>query len=124
MPGALRFSTATRSWWSPEISHNSKEVDQPGGREARNWTEKLVLGKDVTIRPRGKSYNRIVAEVLIDGKSVNAGLVQAGHAWVDKRYTSGEAETVFLELEAEARKARRGLWMKKKALSPWEWRKR
>ena len=52
---------------------------------------------------------------------VNAALVRDGAAWVCRRYVD---DPRLLELEGEARAARRGLWGLPEVdqVAPWEWR--
>lgn len=118
-------AVVVRLWASdcPEIKHNSKQTDQPYGPEAKRFTERLVVGQKVLCKVKGSSYGRTVAEVLIDGKSVNAGLVKAGLAQVDDRYVKGEARAVFLSLQTEAKGAARGLWSDSHPIRPRDWRK-
>jgi endonuclease YncB( thermonuclease family) len=50
---------------------NAPEKYQFGGKKATNRLRGLIGGKTVTIIPRGKSYNRVVADVRVNRKSVN-----------------------------------------------------
>ena len=53
------------------------------------------------------------------------GLLLAGLAWVDPRYCRKSIpECVYwMELEAQAREERRGLWAGPDPVAPWKWRK-
>jgi hypothetical protein len=66
-------------------------------------------------------HGRTVGEVYADNVCVGCELVREGHAWVFRRFTQ---DPVLLDLEAEARAARRGLWALPEAerTPPWEWR--
>ena len=99
---------------------DAAEIDQPDGVEARDWLKALVLDQEVSVTVKGRSYDRLVGEVLVDGKSVNAGLLKAGHGWLDPRYSKSR---VLKALEAEAREAKRGLWADQNPVAPWRWRK-
>ena len=104
---------------------DAPEHDQDGGTAAKVFTEQLCLGKTVTVKVHGKSYDRFVGEIVLkDGTGVNASLVKAGYAWVEPRYAKGKALKLLAPLEAEARKARRGLWAGDKPIPPWTWRRR
>lgn len=50
---------------------NAPEKHQFGGQKATNRLRGMVGGKTVTVKPEGRSYNRVVAEVISDRKSVN-----------------------------------------------------
>lgn len=98
---------------------DAPELKQAGGLQARDWLGRLALGKVVFVRPYSKSWDRIVAEVLIDGRSINSGLVKAGHAWCDLRY---DPPKFIQDLQEEASLKRRGLWMERRPVAPWTWR--
>ena len=50
---------------------DAPEKGKPGSAEATQKLESLVGNKNVLVDPVGTSYGRIVADVEIDGKSVN-----------------------------------------------------
>jgi endonuclease YncB( thermonuclease family) len=99
------------------------ESGQAFGRNAKNRTASLAIGKTVTIRPKETDrYGRTVAEVrLPDGTSLNQDLVRSGLAWWYRRYAPDD--TQLEGLEAEAKAARRGLWADAHPIAPWDWRK-
>ncbi len=51
---------------------NAPEVGKPGADEATAKLRELVDGKNVRIDPVGTSYGRVVANVTVDGESVNS----------------------------------------------------
>jgi endonuclease YncB( thermonuclease family) len=61
-----------------------------------------------------------VARVTCNGVDASAYQVRKGFAWVYREY-SNDAE--LLELEAEARNAKRGLWAEPVPVPPWDYRK-
>ncbi|HZH10523.1 MAG TPA: thermonuclease family protein [Microvirga sp.] len=63
-------------------------------------------------------YGRIVAVCSANGQELNAELVRQGWALEYKQYSDGR----YADEEAEARRAKRGLWAGKFA-APWEWRR-
>jgi micrococcal nuclease len=68
-----------------------------------------VLGKVVDVEPVSRDrYNRTVAWVSEDWRSLNIELVRAGLVWWFRRYAGNNAELAGLEKEARAVKA--GLW--------------
>lgn len=108
---------------APELAHNKRQRDQPGGREALAFAQKKWQGKTVTVTPKGESYGRIVADVEVKdtGEDCALALVSAGWASCDPRYhppqplRDAEARAVAHKLGAFA--------AKEKPTPPWEWRK-
>jgi hypothetical protein len=66
------------------------------------------------------SYGRMIAELSVDGQSVNEEQVRGGMAW---EYSHFHNNKLYLSLHNEALKARRGLWSHSAPIAPWEWRK-
>jgi endonuclease YncB( thermonuclease family) len=50
---------------------NAPEKGRPGGKKATNILKGLIGGKSITLTPKGRSYDRVVAEVRVGRKSVN-----------------------------------------------------
>ena len=50
---------------------NAPEVGKPGADKATAKLNGLIDEKNVRINPVGTSYGRVVADVTVDGKSVN-----------------------------------------------------
>ena len=50
---------------------DAPELYQYGGRQAANTLKHLIGGRQVTITPIGRSYDRIVANVRVRRKNVN-----------------------------------------------------
>ena len=65
-------------------------------------------------------YGRTVGVVFVDGQNINAELVKQGMAWVYREYNKDRA---LDELESKAREKKLGLWLDKKPIPPWEWRR-
>lgn len=98
------------------------ELQQPYGRDARAFTARLVLDKVVRIEPKTvDEYDRAVARVRTsDGKDLGEELLRQGLAWWYRRYS----RDVRLEaLEAEAKRAKRGLWADPDPVPPWLYRR-
>ena len=55
------------------------EAGQPEYAMAKRSLEKLILHKSIVYEQLGSSYGRIVAEVWLDGMSVNAYMRQQGY---------------------------------------------
>lgn len=55
------------------------ELDKVGGTRAKGILESLILGKAITYEQVGTSHNREVAEVWVNGLSVNTYMRQQGY---------------------------------------------
>jgi endonuclease YncB( thermonuclease family) len=104
---------------------DAPEHDQPGGRAAgRALRKRLPRGSDVLLEPfEQDQYDRLVAVIERDGESVNAWMVQQGHAWAYRQYTT---DGRYCRWEDAARTAHRGLWSSPPGewVAPWDWRRR
>ena len=99
---------------TPETTHPTRGVE-PHGPEAAAYTTARLTGATVRLvrDPAGDDhdgYGRILRYVILAaGEDFNATLIRNGYATAIRRFPySRQAE--FLQLEAQARAARRGLW--------------
>ena len=100
---------------------DTPEKKQPFGNKAKQALANLAFQKQALIEVEVKDrYGRTVGVVFVDGLNVNAELVKQGMAWVYRKYTDDERLYV---LESEAKQAKRGLWLDKNPIPPWEWRR-
>jgi micrococcal nuclease len=104
-------------------------VDSPERRQAfytqaKRNTSSLAFGKTVTVKIKTTDrWKRLVAEVLLqDGRTLNHEIVSGGYAWWFRKHAAKDRH--LAELEAEARRHRRGLWSDAYAVAPWEWRRK
>lgn len=103
---------------------DSPERRQPWGERSKRALADRVLHKEVRINAVATDrYGRTVGEIYADDVCVGCELVREGHAWVYRAFTD---DPTLLELEAEARSSRRGLWSlpEDERVPPWEWRAR
>ncbi len=108
---------------APELAHNSKETDEPGGREALAYVQKTWQGKHVTATQHGVSYGRPIVDVVetSTGKNLGLDLVSVGLAQVDPRFHPPKA---FLDAQSAAEEKRVGIWHDTPSpVPPWTWRK-
>ncbi len=101
---------------------DTPERRQPYGDRARQALAALAFGKVVRVEVVDiDRYGRTVGRIRETAVDVNAELVRRGAAWVYRRYNR---DLSLLQLEDEARAARRGLWALPEAerMPPWEWR--
>jgi micrococcal nuclease len=102
---------------APEIPHPRVRGWREGGPEALEVNRRLVGGKDarleLDLRNRD-SYGRLLAYVRVrrSGRWVmaNAEMVRRGFAQVMTIPPNVRHQALFLQLQREARAARRGLW--------------
>ena len=99
---------------------DAPEIDQPYGIEAQRVICSMVCGRIVDIEPRGRSYDRLVGLIRVQGVDTSEAMVRAGAAWDYSRY---DYDRAMPGIEAEARRAGRGLWANRVAVAPWDWRR-
>lgn len=102
---------------------DTPEKRQPYGTRAQQALSELVFGKDVRLAVQDVDrYGRTVARAYVGRTDVNAELVSQGAAWVYRDYLKDRS---LLQVEAQARQAKRGLWSLPEAerMPPWEWRR-
>jgi endonuclease YncB( thermonuclease family) len=100
---------------------DAPEKKQPFGQRSKQALSDLCFGKQAIIAVREKDrYKRSVARVYCGQVDANEHQVKSGMAWVYRQYSKDAA---LLEVEAEAKAAKRGLWSEPNPVSPWEFRK-
>lgn len=88
--------------------------------------ELLPRGQIVQVRQVGRDrYGRTVAELYLDGESINLRLVSEGVAVVYPEYLANCADTqdLYLQAEAIAQSARIGFWADDNPIMPWNFRR-
>ncbi|MFO6420322.1 thermonuclease family protein [Hylemonella sp. W303a] len=85
---------------------------QPHADSARRALAGKVQGRWVQLRTDGtRSYDRVVAYVLVAGREVNRDLVAEGWAWsLDRHHASASERQAYARAQSEARAAGLGLW--------------
>lgn len=103
---------------------DAPESHQPFGQRAQQMLASLCFGQPARLDLDGTDrYGRLIAHVYCasNENSANEMLLQAGLAWA---YTQYRPPAIYVQAEAEARAARRGLWSDPQPVPPWEWRLR
>ncbi len=103
---------------TPETKHPQKPVERMG-KEAYEANRRLVEGKRVSLEFCAEShdrYGRALAYVYVGTTFVNAWLVEAGYAHVMTIPPNVKYAQVFLELQREAREAKKGPWADEEAV--------
>jgi len=99
------------------------EKGQPFGNKAKQFTSDFCFGQVVRVEHGGKKdrNGRYIGVVYNSrGDNLNKQLVAAGLAWHFVRYSKDQS---YSALEAQARQAKRGLWVESNAIAPWVWRR-
>jgi micrococcal nuclease len=103
---------------------DTPEKAQPYGKAAGKHLVSLIAGATVDIESVATDrYGRTVGIISDSGTNINQQMVQAGYAWVYKRYCNREFCDFWLVLENEARADKKGLWKEPNPVAPWEWRR-
>lgn len=92
---------------------NAPERGQPYSAEATAFNRRLSEGRRVRLEEdvvREDRYGRLLAYVYIDGEMINARLIEAGLAYLLVIPPNLKHYDPFLELQRQARAARRGIW--------------
>ena len=97
------------------IGIDTPEAGQHYGKEASNFTRKLVEGKQVRIIfdvQKKDRYNRLLAYVFLeDSTFLNAELLKQGYAKIATYPPNVKYVEEFRQLDQEARENVRGLWV-------------
>lgn len=100
---------------------DAPEKAQPFGMESKKSLAEMVKGKQIKVASSAvDDYGRLVGKVHVGEVNVNHEQVRRGMAWEYSRYHSNRD---LRALQAEARRARRGLWAEESAVEPLQWRK-
>lgn len=99
---------------APEPRNAFRKKEQPFGKEASAYMEKLIAGKKISLQyDVGKfdRYGRTLAYAYLeDGTFINAQIVADGFATVMTVPPNVKFADEFVKLQKRARKAKRGLW--------------
>ena len=101
---------------------DAPEICQPFGDQSRDALAARVLHRPVTVTSRARdSYQRVLARVSLGGEDVGGWMVGRGYAW---SYGYRGKAGPYQAQEAQARRARLGLWRSGPAVEPRLFRKR
>lgn len=102
---------------------DTPESAQPFGTRVKQALSDLIFNKEVLVKEQDMDrYGRLVGHVYVGDIHVNRKMVQEGMAWVYRQYLKDKS---LLQDEAEAKRAKRGLWSlpSTEQVPPWEWRR-
>jgi endonuclease YncB( thermonuclease family) len=99
---------------APVMPERNNPGQEPWAGEARLFTERLTLGKEITIKNFGLAadeYGRRAGLVYIGETCVDYELIKQGLAVVQtNRYLDHQSRQLMLEAQREARTGDRGIW--------------
>ena len=99
---------------------DAPELKQPYGKKSRQFLANLIAGKVVEVNENGKDrYKRTIGTIYLNGKDINAQMVENGYAWAYRKFSKKYAPQ-----ESGAKYQKLGLWRDEEPVPPWEWRKR
>lgn len=95
---------------------DAPELAQPYGKESKDFLQKLIQGKVITVLMNGiDKYGRVTGIVFDDhGNNVNAEEVSQGKAWTFPEFVPAGLANYFFTLETQAQRQHRGLWSQTK----------
>ena len=103
------------------VEIDAPEINQPFGAQSKNFLNKLLYEKDVTLIAQGEDrYGRILGEIYANGESANALMIKSGFAWVYDRYVK---DSSLYKYQDQAKAENLGLWQAENPIAPWVWRK-
>lgn len=85
---------------------DAPEIEQPEGVDAKKFLESKVLKKTIEFDCKGKSYDRIVCLLKIDGLDINEEMVRNGYAFDYKKFSQGKYQTLM----KTAQRKKIGIW--------------
>ena len=99
---------------------DAPEKRQPFGERSKQALSSMCFQKPATVNPQTRDrYGRTVARVTCDGTDANAEMVRSGMAWAFTKYLT---DPQIKAIELEARGERRGRWVDREPVAPWDWR--
>ena len=103
------------------VEIDAPEINQPFGAQSKNFLNRLLNEKDVTLISQGEDrYGRTLGAIYANGESANALMIKSGFAWVYDRYVK---DSSLYKYQDQAKAENLGLWRAKDPIAPWVWRK-
>ena len=103
------------------VEIDAPEMNQPFGAQSKNFLNRLLYKKDVTLISQGEDrYGRTLGEIYANGESANTLMIKSGFAWVYDRYVK---DSSLYKYQDQAKAENLGLWRAKDPIAPWVWRK-
>ncbi|WP_338081387.1 thermonuclease family protein [Aliarcobacter lanthieri] len=101
---------------------DAPESKQAFGNKSKDNLAKYIAGKTVKVEYKTKDrYKRILGTIYYNNTDINLQQVKDGYAWVYKKYSKNQD---YYNAEKVARENKKGLWIDKNPVAPWEFRKK
>lgn len=121
------LDSSKTQWKIRLMGIDAPEKKQAFGNKSKQHLSDLVFNKQVTVEYSKKDrYGRTVGKIVVGGIDANLEQVKAGLAWHYKKYQieqSQEDRVLYAHAEEQARTDKRGLWLDKDPITPWDFRK-
>ena len=103
------------------VEIDAPEMNQPFGAQSKNFLNRLLYEKDVTLISQGEDrYGRVLGNLFSNELNVNMLMVKFGFAWVYDKYAKNSS---LYKYQDQAKAKNLGLWQTKDPIAPWVWRK-
>ena len=100
---------------------DAPEKKQPFGNKSRDNLASYIAGEIITVKYKSKDkYGRILGTIYFENLDINLQQIKNGYAWVYKQYSKNQT---YYKEEQKAKELKKGLWIEKNAIAPWEFRK-
>lgn len=111
-----------------KISHKIRlnDIDAPEkkqafGNKSRDNLASYIAGELVTVKYKSKDkYGRVLGTIYFEDLDINLQQIKNGYAWVYKQYSKNQT---YYQEEQKAKELKKGLWIEKEPIAPWEFRK-
>lgn len=106
---------------------DAPEKKQAFGNVAKKALTDFVYKKEVTVEyNKTDRYQRLIGKVIVNNVDVNLVLVSQGLAWHYVKYQNEQSikdRALYAQAELDSRLLKRGLWLDKEQVAPWDFRK-
>ena len=100
---------------------DAPEKKQAFGNKSKDNLAKYIAGRTVAVEYQKKDkYKRILGTIYYNNRDINLQQVKDGYAWVYKKYSNNQT---YYKEEIKAKESKKGLWIEKNPVAPWEFRK-
>lgn len=105
---------------------DAPELGQPFGKACKTQLAAKLNGQAVTVEAyKQDKYGRVIAKVHLNDEDIALAQLHAGCGWHYTAYQKEQSPTdqkMYSKAEANARKAKRGLWQEPNPVAPWNYR--
>ena len=100
---------------------DAPEKKQAFGNKSKDNLAKSIASKTVKVEyKKVDRYKRVLGTIYLNNKDINLEQVKSGYAWVYKQYSKNQT---YYQEEQKAKELKKGLWIEKEPIAPWEFRK-